>query len=199
MIDKKTGLTDKQKRFCEEYVIDWNGARSARVAGYSGSPKVLSAIAYENLGKPYIQEYIENIKNNLEQLAGVSALRNLLELRKIAYSNLSNLKNDWISFKDFADLTDDEKACIQSAEITTLTNELGEKVTGYKIRLYDKLKALETINKQMGYNATEKLDLTSKGNEIEQNNINFVVSDVKLSEKLTDFIDEVKKGKDSHK
>ena len=194
MIDKKTGLTDKQKRFCEEYVIDWNGLRSARVAGYKGNDQTLGVVAYENLNKPKVAEYIENIKNNLEQLAGVSALRNLLELRKIAYSNLSNLKNDWISFKDFADLTDDEKACIQSAEITTLTNELGEKVTGYKIRLYDKLKALETINKQMGYNATEKLDLTSKGNEIEQNNINFVVSDVKLSEKLTDFIDEVKKG-----
>lgn len=195
MVDKKTGLTDKQKRFCEEYVIDWNGARSARVAGYKGSSKTLSAIAYENLGKPYIQDYIASIKNNLEELAGVSALRNLLELRKLAYSNLSNIKNDWISFKDFADLTDDEKACIQSAEVTTITNEIGETITGYKIRLYDKLKALEMINKQMGYNATEKVDLTTKGKEIEQNNLNFVVSNPNIGEKLSGFIDELKESK----
>jgi len=28
-------LNDKQKRFCEEYVIDWNATRAAKVAGYS--------------------------------------------------------------------------------------------------------------------------------------------------------------------
>lgn len=195
MVDKKTGLTDKQKRFCEEYVIDWNGARSARVAGYKGNDVTLAVVANENLNKPYIREYIDKIKNNLEELAGVSALRNLLELRKLAYSNLSNLKNDWISFKDFADLTDDEKACIQSAEITTITNEIGETITGYKIRLYDKLKALEMINKQMGYNATEKVDLTTKGKEIEQNSLNFVVSNPNISEKLSGFIDELKESK----
>ena len=192
-MEKKRKLTDKEKRFCEEYVVEWNGTQSAIKAGYS--VKSARVMAHELLTKPYIREYIDHIKSNLEELAGVSALRNLLELRKLAYSNLSNLKNDWISFKDFADLTDDEKACIQSAEITTITNEIGETITGYKIRLYDKLKALEMINKQMGYNATEKVDLTTKGKEIEQNNLNFVVSNPNISEKLSGFIDELKDSK----
>jgi phage terminase small subunit len=28
-------MTDKQKRFCEEYVKDWNATRAAIAAGYS--------------------------------------------------------------------------------------------------------------------------------------------------------------------
>lgn len=50
-------LTEKQKRFCDEYLIDLNGAAAARRAGYSD--KTACAIAAENLTKPYIKEYIE--------------------------------------------------------------------------------------------------------------------------------------------
>jgi phage terminase small subunit len=43
-------LTDKQKRFCEEYVIDWNATRSAIAAGYSENTSY--SIGSENLKKP---------------------------------------------------------------------------------------------------------------------------------------------------
>ena len=33
--EKDKPLTNKQRRFCEEYVIDWNGTRAAIAAGYS--------------------------------------------------------------------------------------------------------------------------------------------------------------------
>ena len=33
--EKEQKLTEKQKRFCEEYIIDWNGTRAAIAAGYS--------------------------------------------------------------------------------------------------------------------------------------------------------------------
>ena len=55
-------LTGKQKRFCEEYVIDWNATRAAKVAGYS--EKTAGAMGAENLTKPEIQEHIDEIKNN---------------------------------------------------------------------------------------------------------------------------------------
>ena len=50
-------LTEKQKRFCDEYIIDLNGAQAAIRAGYS--KKTARVIATENLSKPYIREYIE--------------------------------------------------------------------------------------------------------------------------------------------
>ncbi len=49
-------LTAKQEKFVLEYLIDHNGARAARDAGYSD--KTARQIATENLSKPYIQAVI---------------------------------------------------------------------------------------------------------------------------------------------
>lgn len=51
-------MTEKQKRFCDEYVISLNATQAAIKAGYS--EKNARNIASENLAKPNIQEYIKN-------------------------------------------------------------------------------------------------------------------------------------------
>lgn len=63
-------LTDKQIRFCEEYIRDWNGTRAAIAAGYS--EKTAKQIATENLSKPYLKEYIEEIQSDLKKITGDS-------------------------------------------------------------------------------------------------------------------------------
>lgn len=55
MAEKK--LTAKQKRFCDEYLIDMNITQAAIRAGYS--KKTAYAIGQENLKKPTLKEYIE--------------------------------------------------------------------------------------------------------------------------------------------
>ncbi len=50
-------MTDKQKRFCDEYLIDLNATQAAIRAGYS--KKTANRIATENLSKPVIKEFIE--------------------------------------------------------------------------------------------------------------------------------------------
>ena len=50
-------MSAKQKRFCDEYLIDLNATQAAIRAGYS--KKTARAMGHENLTKPYIQEYIE--------------------------------------------------------------------------------------------------------------------------------------------
>ena len=49
-------LTDKQQRFCDEYLIDLNATQAAIRAGYS--EKTAGVIGSENLQKPYIRDYI---------------------------------------------------------------------------------------------------------------------------------------------
>ena len=49
-------LTAKQRRFCDEYLIDMNAAQAAIRAGYS--KKTAKQIGQENLTKPDLQEYI---------------------------------------------------------------------------------------------------------------------------------------------
>lgn len=87
----KDKLTDKQRVFCEQYVIDWNGTRAAIHAGYS--EKSARGIASENLLKPLVSEYIEHIQEDIAKLAGVSALSNLLDLKKIITTDKEQTNN----------------------------------------------------------------------------------------------------------
>lgn len=50
-------LTEKMKRFCEEYLIDLNATQAAIRSGYS--KKTAHVIGAENLSKPIIREYID--------------------------------------------------------------------------------------------------------------------------------------------
>lgn len=149
-------LTDKQRRFCEEYVIDWNGTRAAIAAGYS--EKTAYSIANENLNKPELKAYIDEIKDNLSLLSGVTALRNIKELAKIAYSNVSDFKQDWFTFKKFEDLTNEQKAAI--AEITHSEISIGEDMVKVveKLKVHDKLKAIAMLNKMFGFDMQELTD-----------------------------------------
>lgn len=49
-------MTKKQKRFCDEYLIDLNATQAAIRAGYS--KKTAYSIGVENLKKPDIKKYI---------------------------------------------------------------------------------------------------------------------------------------------
>lgn len=50
-------MTVKQKRFCEEYLVDCNATQAAIRAGYS--KKTACAVGSENLRKPEIKDYID--------------------------------------------------------------------------------------------------------------------------------------------
>lgn len=50
-------MTEKQKIFCDEYIVDLNATQAAIRAGYS--EKTAKSIGSENLTKPDIQEYIQ--------------------------------------------------------------------------------------------------------------------------------------------
>lgn len=50
-------MNAKQKRFCDEYLIDCNAAQAAIRAGYS--PKTAYSIGDENLKKPELKAYID--------------------------------------------------------------------------------------------------------------------------------------------
>ncbi|SFV31285.1 phage terminase small subunit [Devosia crocina] len=59
---KHKRLTEREARFCEEYLVDLNGAAAARRAGYSEN--TAREIAYENLTKPHIRLRIRQLKRD---------------------------------------------------------------------------------------------------------------------------------------
>jgi len=164
-------LTGKEKRFCEEYVIDWNGARSARVAGYSEDS--IYNIASENIRKPHIKQYIDIVKNDIERLSGVSKLRNIQELSKIAYSSVEHIHNTWIELKDWELIKEDNPvilAAIESIDTKVETrkvnvsegSDIDIEVKYVKVKFFSKIAAITEINKMMGYNQPNKIELSGK-------------------------------------
>lgn len=167
-IAQKDKLTNKQKKFCEEYIYDWNATRSYKAA-YPNvkDDNVAAAASSRLLTYVKIKDYLELIQINLEKLAGISRKKVIDEHMKIAFSSIAHLHNTWIERKEFEKLSDAEKACI--AEISTQVRYLQEgedktplQVEYVKIKLYDKQKALDSITKMLGYEAPSKTELTGK-------------------------------------
>jgi phage terminase small subunit len=157
-------LTEKQKIFCREYVYDFNGARAARVAGYSED--TAKEMACENLTKPHIQEEIKRLQGNTAELAGISRLMLASELKKIAFSSIAHLHDTWITRKEFEKLTEDQKACIQeiSTQIKTSRNADGtlEENEYVKVKLYDKQRAIDSLTKMFGYAEPDNLQVDDR-------------------------------------
>ena len=75
-------LTNKQKRFCEEYLIDLNATQAAIRAGYP--VKRASEQAYQLLQKTTVSAYIEKLRQEQQQRTQITADAVLGELAKIA-------------------------------------------------------------------------------------------------------------------
>lgn len=164
----KEKLTDKELIFCHEYIVDWNGARAARKAGYEQNRD--RQTAYDLVTKSYIKQYIDFIKDDIAQEAGLSKLMIILEQKKIAFSSIANLHETWIKRHEFEDLEQEQRDCIQEIETKIRTeyefNSESNKrepisVEYVKIKLYDKQKALDSITKMMGWNEPDKLNIES--------------------------------------
>jgi len=156
----KKKLSFKQKMFCKFYIENWNATDSARRAGYS--VKYANTNANKLLHNTTIKEYIGKIQKDLEKSAGISRLSQLLEYKKIAYSSIAQFHNTWIERKELDVLTDDQKACIESID-TRVQKRAVEggtdiNIEQIKIKLYDKQKALDSINKMLGYNEPDKIN-----------------------------------------
>jgi len=158
-------LTEKERIFCHQYIIDWNATRAAKTAKYS--EKSAKEIGSQNLTKLHIKQYIDFIKGDIEKESGVTKLKQINELAKIAYSSIANLHDTWIELSEFQKLTEDQRAAIESIDTKVIKKNLGTKdepdiydVEYVKIKLFSKIGAISEINKMMGYNAPEKKELS---------------------------------------
>jgi phage terminase small subunit len=148
-------LSEKEARFCYEYVLHLNGSKAAALAGYA--QRSARVTASKLLTKPNIQARIRELKDNLAETAEISALRVLKEYEKIAFSDICDLREGWMDMKKFKELTEEQRACIQ--EVETKETKFGTEV---KIKLYDKQKALDGIGRMLGFAAPTKTEVTGK-------------------------------------
>lgn len=147
-------MNAKQKRFCDEYLIDLNATQAAIRAGYS--PKTAYVIADENLKKPYIKAYVEQRMKERSERTNITQDEVIGELTKIAFSNTTDFvhvvtkdQKQRVVIKDTDELDDDQKAAIKSIK---------PRLYGIEIEPYDKLKALELLGRHLGM-FTDKIEI----------------------------------------
>ncbi len=146
-------LTDKQRRFCEEYLIDLNGTQAAIRAGYS--QKTANEIAAENLAKPSIKAYLAERQRELQEATGITQKRVLEEYAKVAFLDIRKFYTVDGSLKSIHELDDDSAGALAGCEVyeEKVSDSEDENVTvgqTKKIKTYDKVKALDSLGRHLG-------------------------------------------------
>ena len=176
-------MTDAQKRFCDEYLIDLNATRAYKVA-YPNCKKdeTASAAGSRMLGNVKVQEYISKKQKEIEKRTEVTQDMVIKELAKIAFLDIRKLYTENGQLKNVADIDDDTVGAISSLETLEEYEGYGddrEKVGDtQKVKLLDKTKALELLGRHLGI-FNDKLDVNVKEKEEKKNAISDILSQMK--------------------
>lgn len=162
----KEQLTDRQRRFCEEYMVDMIGKQAAIRAGYN--PKTAESQASRLLTYAKVQEYIAELRAKVSEKLELTKEMIINELRCVAMSDIRGFYREDGSLKPINELTEEQAAALAGVETDEIwgveidgegmqKKKLGETK---KIKRWDKINAIAHINKMMGWNAPEKVEHT---------------------------------------
>ena len=137
-------LTEKQKRFVAEYLVDLNATQAAIRAGYS--EKTAEVIGYENLRKPQIEQAVQKGMEARQQRTEITQDMVIRELAKVAFANGAIYARvigggTRVELTDTDKLTADQRAAISCVK---------EGKYGIEVGTYDKVRALELLGKHLG-------------------------------------------------
>jgi phage terminase small subunit len=164
------GLTEKQKMFVLEYLVDLNATAAARRAGYS--ERTADRIGPELLGKTCVQEAIHEQMEAREKRTLITADKVLAELAKIGFADIKQ----YLEYKTAKTVVDydpetgepivDYKQIIDVIDSSQVDGAVIQEVSigkdgTFKFKLHDKMAALDKIGKHLGM-FTDKMELTGK-------------------------------------
>lgn len=151
-------LTPKQERFVQEYIVDLNASAACLRAGYrSKNPDV---DGYNLLVKPSISSAIQTHIKEREKRTEVTADMVVQQLYKIAYCDITRFVTwgaDGIDIKPSGEVD----GTIIAEVSDDITDYGSHKRTKKKLKLPDRMKALELLGRHTG--AFDN-DITVKGN-----------------------------------
>lgn len=157
-------LSDRQRRFVAEYLIDCNATQAAIRAGYSS--KGAEVQGHRLLRHAKVAALIEDGQAKIADKLEVTQERIVAELAKIGFSDIRRLFGEGGSLKRIEELDDHAAGCLASVEVVTrkvpgsADNEVEHTA---KLKLWDKRAALVDLGKHVGmFNEPSKVDMTLK-------------------------------------
>ena len=148
-------MTNSQKRFCDEYLIDLNATRAYKVA-YKRCKKDETANVNGSklLRNTKVKEYIAQKQTEIQKRTEITQDRVLKELAKIAFGDIRKLYTENGALRNIIDLEDDIAGAISGVETFEEYEGRGadREYIGdtKKVKMIDKTKALELIGKHLG-------------------------------------------------
>lgn len=161
------GLTDKQRRFVDEYLVDLNATQAAKRAGYK-DPN----IGRQLITKNNVAEEIRKRKKELSEKTGITQEMVLREYAKIAFFDPRKLFQDNGQPKDVTMLDDDTAGALAGLDVLEEYEGSGRdrEFVGYtkKYKIADKLRALDALGKHLGLFDKDGGETDSEGGGIAQ-------------------------------
>ena len=142
-------LTDKQRRFVNEFLIDLSGTHAAIRAGYAR--KSAAKIAWELLQHPHVAKAVAEEKAARERRTRITADRVLEQFGRAAFFDTRKLFTPSGALKPIHEIGDDEAIGIAGLETVEMTDAEGN-VTGVvrKVRFIDRTAAMDKLARHLG-------------------------------------------------
>lgn len=143
-------LKGKRKRFADEYLVDLNGTRAYKAAGYRAkNDNVAHASAAKLLRNATVKAYIGERQKKLADKLEVTVERVVSEYAKLAFAD-PRLVAEWgpggVKLKESKEMTDDAAAAV--AEVGEVPLKSGGSAMRFK--MHDKKGALDSLAKHLG-------------------------------------------------
>lgn len=153
-------MTEAQKRFCDEYLIDLNATRAYKVA-YPRVKKdeVAKAGGSRLLTFVNVKTYLDEKMKERQERTEVTQDMVIDELKAIAFAkatDFAEVKGNYVRIKDTDILEDDTKKAIVGIK---------EGRNGIEISMANKMQALEMLGRHLGM-FKDKLEISKPTGEI---------------------------------
>lgn len=144
-------LTSKQRAFIDQYLIDMNASAAYVRAGFRSRGHSAEVNAARLMKHPAVAAAIAEAMERRSQRTMIGADNVLRELARVAFFDIGNAFTADGALKPLDEMNEDTRRALAGIEINEIHDADGI-VVGYtkKIRISDKLKALELLGKHLG-------------------------------------------------
>lgn len=139
-------MKDRDLRFADEYLVDYDAKHAAIRAGYTEKTARNAAawIDKSNPKKPALRALIDEKIAELSRRTGVTAERVIAEVAKIAFADIVDIVDP-----ETGKLLPDVKR-VDASAVAGIRVKCGDDWTEYETKMCDKVKALEILGRYLG-------------------------------------------------